>query len=79
MNNVQAFPVFEAKRVDADFDLTDPGMTLRDYFAGQALAGLLAYYNSISREATRNRSIEDVIAESSYKYADAILEARDKK
>ena len=37
-NGGSAFPVFEAKMVDADYDSIDQGMTLRDYFAGQALS-----------------------------------------
>ena len=41
-NGGQAFPVFESERTGTDYGLTDPGMTLRDWFAGQALAGLLA-------------------------------------
>lgn len=49
------------------------GMSLQDYFAGQALAGLLA--------APHNK-IEDIegirsIAEFSYDLADAMIEARD--
>jgi len=49
-----------------------PGMTLRDYFAGQALveyAGLM----SVSKPETMN-----VVAKLSYQMADAMIEARDK-
>lgn len=51
------------------FDLAESehGMTLRDYFAGKALQGLLA--------ATRtDRS--DILAKDAYNMADAMLEAR---
>mgnify|MGYP006935522009 CR=1 FL=1 len=45
-----------------------PGMTLRDYFAGQALVGLLSHPN-----------LKDDIkfAATSYKIADAMLKARE--
>jgi hypothetical protein len=43
------------------------GMTLRDWFAGQALAGLLAH----TGESERNRAV------AAYRYADAMLRARE--
>jgi hypothetical protein len=55
----QAFPRFN-----------DDGMTLRDYFAGQALAGLLAGRYSESEDTD--------VARWSYKAADAVLAAREK-
>jgi hypothetical protein len=48
------------------------GMTLRDYFAGQALTGLLA-----GRQPNNAYPLE-YLAETSYATADAMLEARDK-
>lgn len=45
---------------------TDEGINLRDYFAGQALAGCLAYYWYTPEKA----------AEAAYKFADKMLEAR---
>lgn len=44
----------------------DPGMTLRDYFAGQALA------NSYSQDANNDK----LVAKWAYQVADAMLEAR---
>ena len=44
-----------------------PGMTLRDYFAGQALAGL----------STRHGGGE-VLAQASYQIADAMLKERER-
>jgi hypothetical protein len=62
MTNIPAFP----------FPTNHPaheGMTLRDWFAGQALAGI-----------TGDPSVEDMdqneIARAAYLYADAMLEAR---
>lgn len=50
-----------------------PGMSLRDWFAGQALAGLLA---SIEHESFIGAT--DVLARSCYAQADAMLAERDK-
>lgn len=59
-----AFPLQPASMPEAHY----LGMTLRDWFAGQALAGLLA------------ESMHDCgpsgIAHDCYQYADAMLEAR---
>jgi len=44
------------------------GMTLRDYFAGQALAGRLADGTDRLRQS---------VAEEAYAYADAMIEARE--
>ena len=46
---------------------TMAGMTLRDYFAGQALAGILA---GVSRDPG------SIIADTAYRLADAMLESR---
>jgi len=51
----------------------DPGMSLRDWFAGQALAGLLA--SGVA--AARGQTCEDV-AEIAYANADAMLAERAK-
>lgn len=55
--------------------VTRPGMTLRDWFAGQALAaGTIqrAHDNDMGRAATRQS-----VAETCYAVADAIMVARD--
>jgi hypothetical protein len=49
-----------------------PGMSLRDYFAGQALAGMLACTDT--EDAT-----PDGAAKWAYRYADAMLTARTKE
>ncbi len=50
------------------------GMTLRDYFAGQALAGLNASLSSSSDWPTGN-TIE-VMTQNAYSQADAMITAR---
>lgn len=52
----------------------EEGMTLRDYYAGQALVGLLSGQYSSAGSSTFN--LEEV-PEESYKIADAMLAARD--
>ena len=49
------------------------GMSLRDYFAGQALAGYLADMEDMSPTGI------DITVERCYKFADAMLKAREKK
>ena len=67
------------------------GMTLRDYFAGQALAGFVGQWekeiceagvDEISNEKLRERERVEWIqraANTSYGYADAMLAARERK
>jgi hypothetical protein len=49
-----------------------PGMTLRDWFAGQALQGLLAKYN------LKTPGDQDTVSAMAYELADSILERRAK-
>lgn len=59
-----AFPI-------SDRGAVEPGMSLRDWFAGQALAGMLADSNVKGQPV--------VIADGAYRLADAMLEARKPK
>lgn len=61
------------------FPQATPGMTLRDYFAGQALAGVCANYQSMQDIAQRERTgkIADHMAYDCYVMADAMLAARE--
>lgn len=63
MNNPPAFP-----RPETDENLGSPGMTLRDWFAGQALAGL-----------TGKTASKEVITSNAYIMADAMLAEREKR
>ena len=68
----QAFPCFERGSAGAGpLDLTDPGMTLRDYFAAKAMQGLLA-------QSCGTAMGSDPINGAQYAYAmaDAMLKAR---
>lgn len=53
--------------------MTIPGMTLRDYFAGQALAGIMS---NVKEDFGDNP--HETIAKICYAYADALLEQRTK-
>ncbi len=64
MNDQAAFPVV----VPADWDSVQNGMSLRDYFAGQALIALITKNNTLSAE---------MIAENAYVYADYMMAERD--
>jgi hypothetical protein len=63
LNTILAFPsVHEGDRIE-------PGMSLRDYFAGRAMVGILA-------GAARSAFNDSGIAEWAYRLADAMLAAR---
>lgn len=53
-----------------------PGMTLRDWFAGHALAGLIQGYSTAYGSPT---SAPDEVVVEAYGYADAMLRAREGK
>ena len=57
------------------------GMTLRDYFAGQAMTGLLAAEQpggfSYVKDATRTRA--EYAAKEAYEMADAMIDERSKE
>ena len=66
-----AFPVTGCVHPNGDAMV---GMTLRDYFAGQALAGALQNYLT-----PKCRYTEREVASRAYRYADAMLFARESK
>lgn len=62
-DNPQAYPCLDSS--EGGLSMHDPGMTLRDYFAGQALVGLLA------------AGVDDGgLSECAYTLADFMLAAR---
>jgi hypothetical protein len=80
MNNTNtggpAFPhTVEYKGADCGGVVPHGGMTLRDYFAAQALQGAISHglFNSQKTE----KSYAEYLAAISYVYADAMLKARE--
>jgi hypothetical protein len=80
-----AFPVLEAITASGNARSTG-GMSLRDYFAGQALAGFLSAFSTASEQSILKIAKENgldgyvtnarVAASVAYGYADAMLAAR---
>lgn len=68
---MKAFPTNVTKSSGGDGWKTDYGMDLRDYFAGQAISGLLTA--ELVGEYTNEH-----VAEISYVIADAMMKAREK-
>lgn len=54
------------------------GMTLRDYFAGQALAGLISTGKTPSAPKFKGQTGSQWFASEAYGYADAMLAEREK-
>ena len=70
-----AFPLMgESNHPDGGRYLFNQGMTMRDYFAGQALAGILLNYTTQKFGAS-----EFTVGTAAYQYADAMLAAREGK
>lgn len=59
---------------EADFSMAT--MTLRDWFAGQALAGILAHHGTQCFGWTKSGHTENSAHGEAYKHADAMLVAR---
>lgn len=71
--NPPAFP-HESYDADADMDTVKTGMSLRDWFAGQALAGTMAYSgNGYGDQQLTARQIASVC----FDIADAMLAKRE--
>jgi hypothetical protein len=60
-------------QLDGGGSLTHFGMTLRDYFAGQALAGIIAHPKSSDASVP---GVGPIMAEEAYFLADCMLAAR---
>jgi hypothetical protein len=83
MNNTNTGgPAFPTTKPLEHWGDPNQGMTLRDYFAAKAMQSLIAgSFTDIGQDgidANRHpfQNVEDLMAETSYKYADAMLKAR---
>jgi hypothetical protein len=77
-NGGLAFPSEQGFDLEGKWNQTyDPGMSLRDYFAGQALAGILAggFADTIPHDDVGGGSDAAFYA---YQYADAMIAERNK-
>lgn len=78
--NPPAFPFEyeESSSPNFNYRTAHQGMTLRDYFAGQALIGILSLGKEacLSLETGGGLVVADAIAENAYFQADAMLKAR---
>jgi hypothetical protein len=72
MTNNTGGPAFPGLHPSKECRFNDPGMTLRDYFAANAMQGILA-----SRNTPKSATNEE-IARVSYYLADTMLKERDK-
>lgn len=73
-----AFPCEQHETLDGSWNQTfDPGMTLRDWFAGQALHAIIGLAASPDFQSKSGSPMTELdFAESSYHFADAMLTAR---
>lgn len=69
-DNPQAFPTGNPEQGGHD------GMTLRDYFAGQAMNGIAGNQAFLRTASARTGSTESQLATAAYLVADAMLSAR---
>lgn len=69
-----AFPAYMKESAAFGQDFCQEGMTLRDWFAGQALVGMLASAPVADRSKPKHRGW----AENAYLFADAMLAERSK-
>ncbi len=74
-------PAYPCKVAVGDVSITKGGMSLRDYFAGQALAGLMPFLQNNKDSAACGEPVVslarvDWLAMLAYMQADAMLKAR---
>jgi hypothetical protein len=82
MKNPPAFPLHNHGTQSLGLHFT--GMTLRDYFAAQALQGYLAckgwhpeFYQDFPQEFASRGKTKDILPNVCYQMADAMLKARE--
>ena len=76
---IPAFPSEQGTHQDGTWNQTyDPGMSLRDYFAGQALAGLCSAQDKNGIWQGDNEAAAEA-AEAAYELADWMMEERERE
>ncbi len=71
-----AFPVPDKDHQDGQIEYGATGMSLRAWFAGQALAGMLAGVGQLKSDPRLSQDdLEKMVAESCVRIADAMLRA----
>lgn len=77
-NNEPAFPIVEDVEHDSGYHTvcTHKGLTMRDWFAGQALAGILANVQAMRAVPPLTHAER---ADAAYQAADAMLRAREER
>lgn len=75
-----AFPKPQVDGPNDRFEWAEPGMTLRDWFAGQALNAVIGNSQLLDdiSDLNRDKAMTDTIAHHAYVLADAMLAERDK-
>jgi hypothetical protein len=82
-DNPSAFPSPDTYHPNGQVEYGSPGMTLRDYFAGQFIIALMS--NNIDPTKSHyldnpnERRLDDWVCENAYVYADRMLLARTKE
>jgi hypothetical protein len=77
-DSVSAFPIFDNMRVGQDYGCTDNGMTLRDWFAGQAFVAITHPVTHL--DELESLAIDEcrLLARAAYAIADAMIAERNK-
>jgi hypothetical protein len=74
-NGGPAFPVLELDQRSGNVFAQHMGMSLRDWFAGQVVAGLMSYPGDEVSGNWHNNSSSQGVANRAYELADAMLAA----
>lgn len=74
--NKTAFP-YVLTNLNGDTEM-DVGMTLRDYFAAKAMQSIIIRLGGTPLLSHNDQDTFELVAKESYKYAEAMLEQREK-
>lgn len=74
-----AFPTSEQQGDNPEF-ITIGGMSLRDYFAAKAMQGMISAHNQNGEwTGCGDIKMNEILSETAYSIADAMLKAREEK